>query len=238
MLARPLILSCEHATPDVPPVLRALFKDAEALLESHRGWDAGASELAQKLARRLDAPLERAQVTRLIVDLNRSEYHPRLFSQFTAPLHPETRQAILEKYYRPFRTRVFRRAEACIERWGHVVHLSVHTFTPELDGVVRRADIGLLYDPSREAERALARRWKAGIEDEDRSLRIRMNSPYRGVSDGHTTALRDLFDPASYLGIELEVNQKFVLGSPSRWEEIQASLVESFSGLDEIRGDP
>ena len=42
------------------------------------------------------------------------------------------------------------------------------------------------------------------------SLRVRMNYPYQGRSDGHTTALRRLFGSGEYIGIELEVNQALV----------------------------
>ncbi len=235
MSDRPLILSCEHASNDVPRFLGSIFTGEEALLGSHRGYDPGAAELAGNLAHRFGVPLECSKVTRLIVDLNRSEYHPRLFSKFTHGLHPETRQALLDKYYRPFRERVAALVEAGIRNFGQVVHLSVHSFTPELDGVVRDADIGLLYDPSREGERELARSWKQRLEDVDPSLRVRFNYPYRGTADGHVTLLRSRFEGRSYLGLELEVNQRFVLGAQADWERIQAGIAESLAGLVEIQ---
>ena len=33
-----------------------------------------------------------------------------------------------------------------------MIHVSSHSFTPELDGKVRRADVGLLYDPAPRGE--------------------------------------------------------------------------------------
>lgn len=235
MSDRPLILSCEHATNDVPKSFAALFKGEEALLGTHRGFDPGAAELAERLARCLEAPLERSLVTRLIVDLNRSEFNPSLFSKFTGSLHAETRQAILDKYYRPFRARVLSLAEERIERFGQVIHLSVHTFTPELDGAARRADIGLLYDPSRESERSLVRRWKEELGSRGGDLLVRLNYPYRGTADGHVTALRSRFSGKSYLGIELEVNQNFALGPQECWEALLVLIVESFAASVETR---
>ncbi len=228
MSGRPLIITCEHSTNDVPRSFAALFKGEESLLSTHRGFDPGAAELAEKLACCLEASLERSLVTRLIVDLNRSEFNPSLFSKFTGSLHAETRQAILDKYYRPFRARVLSLAEEGIARFGRVIHLSVHTFTPELDGVARRADVGLLYDPSRESERRLARQWKEELECRGMDLLVRLNYPYRGTADGHVTALRSRFSEESYLGIELEVNQNFALGPRESWEDLQAVIVESF----------
>ena len=34
-----------------------------------------------------------------------------------------------------------------MSRGRRVIHISSHSFTPELNGKVRRADVGLLYDP-------------------------------------------------------------------------------------------
>jgi predicted N-formylglutamate amidohydrolase len=94
----------------------------------------------------------------------------------------------------------------------------VHSFTPELNGKVRTADVGLLYDPTRDAERELCRRWQKALLTQiaatrgDRTniwsdYRIRRNYPYRGSSDGLTTTLRRVFPALAYIGIELEVNQ-------------------------------
>ena len=47
-----------------------------------------------------------------------------------------------------------------------------------------------------------------------------MNYPYRGVSDGHTAALRRRFRKR-YLGLEIEVNQRFPLGPEKDWRELQ-----------------
>ncbi|MFZ0427801.1 MAG: N-formylglutamate amidohydrolase [Acidobacteriota bacterium] len=226
-----VVLSCEHATNRVPESLASLFVGEQPLLDSHRGFDPGAVELAESFARQVGAPLECSQVTRLIVDLNRSEYHPALFSRFTGSLHPETRQAILDKYYRPFRDRMFRRVEAAIEESGCVVHLSIHTFTPVLDGNVRRADVGLLYDPSRQGESILARSWKESLEKLEPRLVIRLNYPYRGTADGHVTALRTRFDAERYLGLELEINQRHVFGPRDEWQRLQEDLIRTFCAL-------
>jgi hypothetical protein len=52
---------------------------------------------------------------------------------------------------------------------------------------------------------------------------LRRNYPYRGQSDGLTTALRRQFG-ARYLGIELEINQRWPLGPRSAWQTLQADL--------------
>jgi predicted N-formylglutamate amidohydrolase len=164
--------------------------------------------MARRVARRLGAPLHTATVTRLLVELNRSPHHRALFSRFTRPLPPEARERILDRHYRPYRRNVERDVTAALRGGGRVLHVSVHTFTPVLDGAVRRVDIGLLYDPARPAERALCGRWAGELRRRLPELRVRRNQPYRGVTDGLTTHLRRKLGPR-YLGIELEVSQRF-----------------------------
>ncbi|MBE0617753.1 MAG: N-formylglutamate amidohydrolase, partial [Proteobacteria bacterium] len=100
---RLLICSCEHGGNRVPAQYRALFTGAEEVLESHRGWDVGALTLAEDLARRFGAPLCAARVTRLLVELNRSPGHPRVFSEFSRGLDSDERQRVLDGYYFPHR---------------------------------------------------------------------------------------------------------------------------------------
>ena len=66
-----LIITCEHGGNAVPAAYAALFSGHELLLETHRGWDPGALELAGQMASKFDAPLYAATTTRLLIDLNR-----------------------------------------------------------------------------------------------------------------------------------------------------------------------
>ena len=95
------VVTCEHAGNRVPPGYAHLFEGAEALLASHRGWDPGAGALARSLARRLRAPLAITTVTRLLVEVNRTEGHPRVFSELARPLSGAEREAVLARWYRP-----------------------------------------------------------------------------------------------------------------------------------------
>jgi hypothetical protein len=42
-------------------------------------------------------------------------------------------------------------------------------------------------------------------------LKVHRNSPYRGATDGFTTALRRQFGVDEYIGVEVEVNQKHLV---------------------------
>jgi len=208
-----LILSCEHASGSVPARYNRCFASASAqrALASHRGLDIGALGVARAFRRAFRCPLFHARVTRLLVDTNRSPHHARLHSEFSRTLPASERTELLQAYYYPYRIEL-RNAVAAIVRSGQrAVHVSLHSFTPRLAGQVRTADIGLLYDPARAPEARFAARWREQLGSAAPALRVRRNYPYRGVDDGLCTWLRSEFSARSYLGIELEMNQRFFL---------------------------
>lgn len=203
------VVTCEHGGNRVPRGYRPLFAGADELLASHRGYDVGALGLARSIAAAVGVPLLAHTVSRMVVDLNRSLSHPRAFSPFTRSLDEAARRRLVDSVYAPHRARV-ERAIAAAARRGPVVHLAVHTFVPVLDGRERNADVGLLYDPARTAERSFCRSLQHRLARDAPALRVRRNYPYRGRDDGLTTALRGRWRDAEYLGIELELNQRWV----------------------------
>lgn len=218
-----------------PRLLRRLLDDLRVfagrggLLASHRGWDPGSLELARALAAALGAPLVASTVSRLVVDLNRSRGHPRLFSEITRTLAAGERREILERYHLPHRGRVEALLAEAVTAGRVAVQLAVHTFTPVLDGVERRADVGLLFDPRRPRERAFADELRQALRAARPDLRVRRNYPYLGRADGLVTTLRRRFAEDEYLGLEIEVNQKWPLGDPLSWQRLAADLVAVFA---------
>jgi predicted N-formylglutamate amidohydrolase len=210
-VAPTIVLSCEHGGNDIPPELVACFSGQQRILATHRGYDLGARALAERLALILNVPLYLQTVSRLVIDTNRSLRHPRLFSEWTRDLPLRQRDDIVERYYRPHRQRVESAVAAAIENGSPVFHLAVHSFTPIFDGIRRTADVGLLYDPSRPRENELATRWMSRFAHELPQVRVRRNYPYKGVADALATHLRRLYGPGQYAGMELEVNQAFLL---------------------------
>lgn len=198
------MLSCEHATNHIPPTWRHLFTDPE-LLESHRGWDPGAAGLARHFGRQLEAPVFLGQVSRLLADNNRSAGHPKVHAPAVRALPKRDREAIIKAWHAPHQDGVCDAVGAALANAERVIHISCHSFTPELDGKTRTADIGLLYDPRHGGEMDLARRWQQALKASS-DLRVRRNYPYTGHEDGMTRILRRRFG-THVLGFELELNQ-------------------------------
>ncbi len=234
MLERPaFLISCEHGGNRVPAEYRLLFAGAEALLVSHRGYDIGVLPLARDFARRLNAPLVVSEISRLLIDLNRSEGHLKLFSELTRRLPKSEREQILSSYYGPYRRQMRQKLQKQISRDGAVIHLSLHSFVPVLDGRERQVDIGLLYDPARTGESELCSLWQQQLQVALPQLRIRRNAPYRGTSDGLVTALRQELPEAQYLGVEVEVNQSLPQAGGELWAQVQQELAETLKELVE-----
>ena len=226
---RALIISCEHGGHEVPLAYAPLFVGHEALLKTHRGWDAGALELAQQMAQAFDAPLFAATTTRLLIDLNRSMGHRQLHSEATRGLPLATRRDIASLHYRPHRDAVESEVERLIAAGKRVVHIASHSFTPELNGVVRQADVAWLYDPRRAGESLLASHWLSALRQRRPELKLRRNYPYEGKGDGLTSLLRKRYAAQVYVGIELEVNQRFVIDGGEAWTALRAGIIQALA---------
>ena len=222
-----VLITCEHGGNRVPPAYRSLFTDQAAVLATHRGWDPGALTVAREMAAAFDAPLFASSTTRLLIDLNRSIGTPELHSEFTRTLPIAARRKIVAEHYRQYHDPIEAWVRAALRGGERVVHIASHSFTPEMNGHVRAADIGLLYDPGRPGEVEFSTRWIDMLRALRPDLRLRRNYPYLGKSDGLTFRMRRQHPPELYIGIELEVNQRFVSWGGRPWPKLRASLVES-----------
>jgi len=222
-----LVITCEHGGNRIPGRYRDLFIANQALLHSHRGFDSGALSMAKDLAAAFAAPLVFSTVSRLLVDLNRSVGHPHLQHEVIRKQPTELRDTLLKLYYLPYRTQAEHLVRQAIADHGKVIHLSSHSFTPELNGKVRNADIGLLYDPARPNEVALCEHWKLALKNCAPELHVRRNYPYQGKGDGLTSWFRQRLPPDNYIGIELEVNQKHIFKAGQHWAALRYVIVKS-----------
>ncbi|WP_082893615.1 N-formylglutamate amidohydrolase [Rufibacter ruber] len=223
-----VLVTCEHGGNEIPRDYSQYFTNAQQVLQSHRGYDIGALELFHQFIPTAHFSTF-STTSRLLVELNRSEHHPQLFSEFTQKASPAEKTEILATHYHPYRQLVEQKVQEWVAGGGPVLHLSVHSFTPELMGKERKADISLLYDPAREREQLFSARWRQLLEQEIPGLRVRYNYPYKGTADGLVTHLRRRFSPRQYAGLELEVNQRFPEQGLPAWPELQQALVKSFS---------
>lgn len=204
-----ILITCEHAGNRVPDTAVDCFQSpaAQAMLRDARGFDPGALDAARILAESLDCPLISYPFSRLVVDVNRSLRNPRLFSSLTKSLSAEKRKLLLDRYYHPYRQRLVTTIQRMLKHNAFVMHLAVHSFPPFVNGKPKRADVGILYDPSQDDERDLCLDWAEEIYFDVHDLRVRRNYPCRGTADRLPRFIRQETASPHYLGIELQLNQ-------------------------------
>jgi len=218
-----LLITCEHGGNTIPRKYRYLFDNTD-ILDTHRAFDPGALQLARKIAGYNHCDLKFETISRLLVDQNRSIGNASLFSCYSKLLSPKERELLLNRYYTPYHQEIHSILQSNRSSKLFTIHFSIHSFTPVLNNKIRHADLGLLYDPSRTIEQAVAEQLKECIHEKIPELRIRKNYPYKGISDGLTSAMRKVYDQSLYCGIEIEINQKHVLDNSSIWRSLQQYL--------------
>jgi predicted N-formylglutamate amidohydrolase len=226
-----VLITCEHGGHKVPATfLKLMNKSQQKDLLTHKGWDPGALLLARQAAKTLEAPLFFTQISRLLVDCNRSAHHPRCLGPTFRDMDADEKNFILAAYYWPHRNAIEKEILRSIQEGASVLHLAMHSFTPVLDGEVRNAEIGLLYDPARPWEKLWSDALQKEMTAEWPEWRIRRNYPYQGKSDGLSTWLRKHYGPNEYVGIEMEWNQAlFKDGVPDA--SLKRGLARCLTGL-------
>jgi predicted N-formylglutamate amidohydrolase len=207
------LVTCEHASAALPEGVE--LGVAPHVLETHVSYDRGAREIACALAPELGAPLHLGRYSRLLVDLNRREHNPAaivaesygIAVPMNATLDEGARAARLATFHRPYRDAARDDARR-LAASGGCLHLSVHSFDPSLDPARRAFDAGVLFDPSREPERTIARSIAEGLAARGDS--VRENEPYRGTPEGLTSWLRDQLPAERYVGLEIEACHRWM----------------------------
>ncbi len=215
-MAKPwaLLVSCEHGGFRIPREYRAYVSaKTEALLKTHRGWDLGALDLAKEVSKDHNAPLYFTETSRLLIDCNRTLSHKSCLGPDFREVDPALKLEIARDFYHPYRSSVIQGVKRLHKLGFRVLHCAFHSFTPELNGEVRNAEFGLLYDPSRSSEKLWANRIMATLKENEFPWRMRRNYPYLGKSDGFTKALRQEFRSSEYAGFELEFNHSLFADS-------------------------
>lgn len=187
-----VLLVCEHASNAMPAPWGNLGLTAEQT-RAHIAWDPGALGLARGLARRLDATLIHAPVSRLIYDCNRapdmagamparSEVHD---IPGNAAITPAERLARTKAVYLPWVNGLHNLIAARIATGRRPVVVTIHSFTPVYHGQPRAVEFGIIHD----ADPALARAILAAARGQT-GLDAQLNEPYSAADDvTHTLRL-------------------------------------------------
>jgi predicted N-formylglutamate amidohydrolase len=208
--ASPILLIGDHAGRAIPAALRDLGLPPGAI-DQHIAWDIGVAGLGARLAVALDAPFIRQAYSRLVVDCNRApgaaDSMPGVSDGVAIPGNADLTageiEARLAAIYRPYQDRI---AEALDQRQGAArasVLVSLHSFTPTMQGQARPWRYGVLH----RGDSALSRRMLALLRAELGEA-AGDNQPYAMDQTDNTVPLHA--DPRGLDYLELEVRQDLI----------------------------
>ncbi|MFV3129993.1 N-formylglutamate amidohydrolase [Niveispirillum sp. KHB5.9] len=148
-----LLLVCDHAGRAVPAGLHGLGVSPTEL-DRHIGWDIGAAAVTEELVRLLDARAVLSVYSRLVVDCNRWPDSPTLMPPVSdgtpVPANQdlsETARALrMEALYKPYHDAITTQRAAIRTRGQMPVLVSIHSFTPQMNGFRRPWQVGVLWN--------------------------------------------------------------------------------------------
>ena len=212
----PLLLVCDHAGRAIPRRLGNLGLKA-ADMDRHIAWDIGAGALALELGSALDACVVRQAYSRLVIDCNRwpgvhdlvpevSDGTPIPGNAGLAAAQVRTR---LDAIHAPYHDGIAGVLDRRLAEGRSVSVVSVHSFTPEMNGVARPWHVGVLHDGTS----ALSRRMLTLLCGED-GLVVGDNEPYSLGETDYTVPRHAQGRGLDYL--ELEVRQDLIEDEPGQ----------------------
>ena len=225
----PFLLIGDHAGNRIPAALGTLGLSA---LDRgrHIAWDIGVGALGVGLSAALDAVFVRQVYSRLVIDCNRdpagAEAIPEASDGTPIPdnigLSAAQRTTRIAAIHAPYQhaiaTEIARRDAAGQD----TVLVSLHSFTPEMDGVARPWDVGVLHDGGRDQ---FARALLAELRMSP-ALVVGDNAPYRMDATDHTVP-RHAAGRLRY--VELEIAQRVLQHSDgiTGWTAILAAALDA-----------
>lgn len=226
----PFLLIGDHAGWAIPAKLGDLgLPPAERA--RHIAVDIGVEELGLALAERLAAPFLRQSYSRLVIDCNRDPADPTAMPEISdgtpvpgnrglRPLEREARiEAISAPYHRAIADALDSRADAGLP----TILISLHSFTPRMNGHDRPWHFGVLHDGHADAfARAVLDRLREAAH-----FVTADNEPYRMDTVDYTVP-RHAF-PRGLPYLELEVRQDLIGPGSDRTGGIADLLAEVFT---------
>ena len=226
---KPILLVCDHASRRFPKSLGTMGIDPVAR-RCHLAIDIGAGNLTQSIAENIGVTAVLCQYSRLIIDCNRQLMDPGAFLEFgdgvviagNRNLHANEKKLREKEIYWPYHDAI----DAQIKRL-HVpevapAFVSIHSFTPVLNGESHVFEMGVLWDTDRvTAEIFINDFRKAGYHVGD-------NEPYSGkapqdfTNDHHAESIG-----IPHIGIEIRQDLIDDEAGVAKISELMTHIVDS-----------
>lgn len=223
----PVLLVCDHASNFIPRALANLGLD-ETQLWRHIALDIGVAEVTRQISDRIGATAILCGFSRLVIDPNRDPRAPSSIPDFVdgvavpgnRDLSEARRRDRIEAFFEPYHQAIADRLALMMARGPVPAVISVHSFTPVMDGVERPWQVAALWDQ----DPRLPLPFMATL----RSLGFAVgdNEPYSG-RDFHGYTMQRHADAQGLANLLIEIRQDLIdtPGGMHDWSEILAGTL-------------
>lgn len=226
------VVVCDHASNRIPRCLDGLGLNATELT-GHIAWDAGAADVARRLAALLDAPSVASGYSRLVVDCNRplasKESMPTCSDGVVIPgnrsINAADREVRAAALFRPYHRAIAGVLDRRVAAGRPSLLLSIHSFAPVLNDRRRPWQIGFAY--GRDSRLALL---LLDAFERDGRVVVGHNQPYR-VEDAFDYTIPVHGEQREVPHVLIEIRQD-LLTTSERCAEWAARLAEAYRGSE------
>jgi predicted N-formylglutamate amidohydrolase len=216
---QPILLVCDHASCRFPNSLGDMGLDPFAR-RCHLAIDIGAGPLTEALAEALGVTAVMQNYSRLVVDCNRQLMDPSAFLEYgdgilvpgNRNLHQADKDLRATALYWPYHVAIGEQVERLRKSGPPPAFVSIHSFTPVLNGESRDWEMGVLWDKDEKTRAIFLDGLRAA------GYKVGDNEPYSGKAPQDFT-------------IDHHAEE---LGLPHVGIEIRQDLVDDDDGVAEI----
>jgi len=178
---KPILLVCDHASHRFPKSLGDMGLDPFAR-RCHLAVDIGAGRVTKSLAKSLGVTAVVHNYSRLVVDCNRQLMDPSAFLEYgdgilvpgNRNLHQEDKDLRSSALYWPYHCAIDEQVQRLRKAGPSPAFISIHSFTPVLNGESRKWEMGILWDK----DERLREIFLEGLREE--GYLVGDNEPYSG----------------------------------------------------------
>jgi predicted N-formylglutamate amidohydrolase len=216
---QPVLLICDHASHRFPKSLGDMGLDPFAR-RCHLAIDIGAGPLTKRLAKSLGVTAVVHNYSRLVVDCNRQLMDPSAFLEYgdgilvpgNRNLHQSDKDLRASALYWPYHCAIDEQVERLRKVGPLPAFISIHSFTPVLNGESRSWEMGVLWDKDEKMREIFLEGLRGA------GYKVGDNEPYSGKAPQDFT-------------IDHHAEE---LGLPHIGIEIRQDLIDDDAGVAEI----
>lgn len=239
--ASPFLLIGDHAGNAVPTALGSLGL-SEADLTRHIALDIGIAGLGERLAEASDAVFISQPYSRLVIDCNRDPDAPDAIPEMSdgtavpanRDLSPRERADRVNAIHAPYQEAIAAELARRDSREQPTILVSLHSFTPVMDGLARPWQIGVLHSRG-DTRFARSTLWRLRARGD---LIVGDNQPYAMDEIDHTVPLHAFGARRPYVEIEIRQDLLATSAAQAGWADMLAGLFQAAAGRSGDRSPP